>query len=50
MSMAKGLKRKQVLADRKKVGVDRNKLLKLNFAGEQIAEKNLPRIEEYGHA
>ena len=50
MSMAKRLKRKQVLADRKKAGVDRNKLLKLNFAGEQIAEKNLPRIEKYCHA
>ena len=28
--MAKRLKRKQVLADRKKAGVDRNKLLKLS--------------------
>ena len=31
-------------------GVDRNKVLKLNFLGEKIAEKNLPRIEKYCHA
>ena len=50
MSIAKKMKRKKTLAVRKKNGVDRNEILKLNFLGEKIAEKNLPRIEKYCHA